>query len=120
MASNYNKILFKDYENLQNAYDRIKQENKMLLLRAIIAEDEERRLKNKIDKYNNIISEKTKLIDELQRENERLKAISNNDGTNSGIPTSQTPIGKKKVIPNFAKNTGGKIGRKEGHKKDKL
>ena len=120
MASNYNKILFKDYENLQNEYDRIKQENKMLLLRAIIAEDAERRLKDKIYKYNNIISEKTKLIDELRRENERLKAISNNDGTNSGIPTSQTPIGKKKVIPNFAKKTGGKIGRKEGHKKDKL
>lgn len=31
-----------------------------------------------------------------------------------------TPIGKKKVIPNFAKNTGGKIGRSERHKKDKL
>ena len=44
--------------------------------------------------------------------------IQNNDGTNSGIPTSKTPINKKKVIPNFAKNTGGKIGRKEGHKMD--
>lgn len=28
-----------------------------------------------------------------------------------------TPIDKKKIIPCFAKNTGGKIGRKEGHKK---
>ena len=59
-------------------------------------------------------------IQKLQREIERLKAKENNDGTTSGIPTSQTPIGKKKVIPNFAKNTGEKIGRKQGHKKDKL
>ena len=45
---------------------------------------------------------------ELQKEIERLKAIGNNDGTTAGIPTSMTPLNKKKVIPNFAKNTGGK------------
>lgn len=55
--------------------------------------------------------------EKLKKENKRLKVIQNNDGYNSGIPTSQTLINKKKVIPNFAKNIGGKIGRKEGYKK---
>ena len=59
-------------------------------------------------------------MEELKREIERLNGIQSLDGTISGIPTSKTPINKKKVIPNFAKNTGGKIGRKEGHKKDSL
>ena len=54
----------------------------------------------------------------LQKELEKRDILLNSNGTNSSIPTSQTPIGKKKVILNFAKNTGGKIGRKEGHKKD--
>ena len=59
-------------------------------------------------------------IKKLKREIERLKAIVNLDGTTSGISTSKTPMGKKKIIPNFAHNTGGKKGREFGHKKDKL
>ena len=33
-------------------------------------------------------------------ERDQYLAKLNIDGTNSGIPTSQTPINKKKVIPN--------------------
>lgn len=120
MASNYSNSLFKEYENLINKNEQLVNDNKYLSLRATIAEDEQRRLQSIIDKrneeYNTLKFENEKLKKELNR----LKSIQNNDGTNSGIPTSQTPINKKKVIPNFAKNTGGKIGRKEGHKKDKL
>ena len=127
MATDYVNKFYKDYEMLEDEYNKLKQENKFLRLRALIAEDEQRRLEKTLQKLKEIIfnkekesEENQKIISELKRENERLKAIQNNDGTTSGIPTSQTPIGKKKVIPNFAKNTGGKIGRKEGHKKDKL
>ena len=119
--------LYKDYEKLQKKYTKIKLENKHLLLRVLVAEDAERRYKKKEEKLNNQIREiniKNKDLEEenkkLKREIERLKALTNLDGTTSGIPTSKTPIGKKKVIPNFAKNTGERIGRKEGHKKDKL
>ena len=125
------KGLYKDYEKLQEKYDKKCEDNKRLLLRAIIAEDEQRRLQKTLENVTKpLIVEKNKLecdlskaydeINRLQREIERFKIIGNNDGTTCGIPTSKTPIGKKKVIPNFAKNTGGKIGRKEGHKKDKL
>ena len=96
-------------------------------MRATIAEDEQRRLDNIISKKETKeqelllkIEEQNNTINNLRKEIERLNSINNNDGTNSGIPTSQTPINKKKVIPNFAKNTGEKIGRKFGHKKDKL
>lgn len=127
MATDYNKKFYKDYEELQSKYDKQSLENKRLLLRATIAEDEQARLQHIVDKQelkeNELKQELKELIaenQELKKELERLKAIQNNDGTNSGIPTSQTPINKKKIVPNFAKNTGGKIGRKYGHKKDKL
>jgi hypothetical protein len=42
------------------------------------------------------------------------------DGTNAGIPTSQTPINKKKIIPNTRTKTDKKIGGQPGHKKHKL
>ena len=122
MRSNYSNNLFKDYEKLISENDILEQENKYLKLRVIIAEDEQRRLQNKVDKkeleeqeLKNQIKNQEETIQCLRKELERLRAIQNNDGTNSGIPTSQTPINKKKVIPNFAKNTGEKKGRKDGH-----
>ena len=127
MASNYENKFYKDYEKLQNKYDQKCLELNHMTLRATIAEDSERRAllseARKIEQVKTLKLEVKDLKEEikkLQRENERLKSHENTDGTNSGIPTSKTPIGKKKVIPNFAKNTGEKIGRKEGHKKDKL
>lgn len=118
--SNYEKKFYKDYENLVNQLGKIKEENKMLLLRALIAEDEQRRLESKLSKKDKQIDELSKEVANLKRELEKLKVVQNNDGTTCGLPTSKTPINKKKIIPNFAKNTGGKIGRKEGHSKDKL
>lgn len=120
MATNYANQIYREYERLQNKYDTKCKEYKLMELRALVAEDNEARLQNIVDKKEEIVAELEKANEELRREIERLKARENNDGTNSGIPTSQTPISKKKVIPNFAKNTGGKIGRKQGHKKDKL
>ena len=44
-------------------------------------------------------------IKALSDEVVRLTAILNNDGTNSGTPTSKTPINKKKHIPNLREKT---------------
>lgn len=120
MTANYQDKFYKDYEELQKNYDLLSKENKHLILRANLAEDAEARAKKNVAKKNDQIKSLKKEIKELKRELERMKSQESNDGTTSGIPTSMTPIGKKKVIPNFAKNTGEKIGRKEGHKKDKL
>lgn len=63
----------------------------------------------------------------IQKENEilkeeilRLKALLNTDSNNSGIPTSKTPIGKSKRIPNSREKTGKSIGGQVGHEKHKL
>lgn len=50
----------------------------------------------------------------------RAQSKANIDGTNSSLPTSQTPIGKKKVIPNSRVKTGKKRGGQTGHEKHSL
>lgn len=118
--SNYSNNLYNDFETLFYENERLTKNNKILLLRATVAEDEQRRLEQVIIKKDEIITKKDEEILELKKKIGQLEVKENLDGTNSGIPTSQTPINKKKIIPNFAKNTGGKIGRKQGHTKDKL
>ena len=59
-------------------------------------------------------------ISALEEEILRLNSIANNDGTNSGLPTSQMPIVKKKVVPNSRVKTGKKKGGQVGHKKHAL
>ena len=127
MRSKYTNNLYKDYKLVVIEREKLEKENKYLLLSKKIAQDEQRRLQKIVDKMEehekeleNIIKSLKADNNDLRKELEKLKIIQNIDGTNSGIPTSQTPINKKKIIPNFAKNTGGKIGRKKGHKKEKL
>ena len=112
--------LYKDYEKLQDKYTKIKLENKHLILRVLVAEDAERRYKKKEEKLDAENQELKDEVQSLKREIERLKAIVNLDGTTSGISTSKTPMGKKKIIPNFANKKKKKKGREFGHKKDKL
>lgn len=107
--SNYANSLYRDYERLEIKNSNLSKENKFLLLRATIAEDEQRRLENiviKKNQENNALKELNNNLktenEKLKKELERLKSIQSLDGTNAGIPTSQTPINKKKVIPNFA------------------
>ena len=59
-------------------------------------------------------------IQALSNEVARLHAILNNDGTNSGTPTSRTPLNKKKVVPNSRQHTDRKRGGQPGHAKASL
>lgn len=54
-------------------------------------------------------------IKALSDEVARLTAILNNDGTNSGTPTSKTPINKNKHIPNSREKTDLDKGGQPGH-----
>ncbi len=65
-------------------------------------------------------TKKDKQIIALKEEICRMKAIIDHDGTTNGIPTSQTPPGKKKVIPNTREKTGRKRGGQPGHMKKAL
>ena len=134
MRSNYSNSLFHDYEKLQEKLTKSEMERKFQKLRADIAESEQQRLEKQLLTKDNIITEKDAIIEAQNKKilelvkkldmtaEERDKYLSklNTDGTNSGIPTSLTPINKKKVIPSSRKKTGNKTGAVIGHKKHKL
>lgn len=56
----------------------------------------------------------------LQKKVDGLNSILNNDSTYSGLPTSKTPLNKKKHIPNSREKSGNKKGGQPNHKKHKL
>ena len=94
------KGLRKRNEKLENLCAHRKQ--------VIMALEEER------DNLKEGNAEQAKQIEALIEEVCRLKAQIDHDGTTNGIPTSQTPIGKKKVIPNTREKTGRKKRRPAG------
>lgn len=132
MVSNYNNIFEKDYQKLYEKYNiksekykQLKYEHQLLQAKCnrkakqleIVIDNFE---KNASAKYQPLLDEKDKLINEKDKEIERLKALLNIDGTNSGIPTSMTPINKKKVIPNSREKSNKPKGGQIGHKVRKL
>lgn len=120
MAANYEKAFLKDY-------DQLFQKNKKLAAKLRSLQYSHSLLTNKYEtseKRKRELAEENSTKDvriiDLTREVQRLRALLNTDGTNSGLPTSSTPINRKKVIPNSRKKTDRKIGGQPGHAKKKL
>lgn len=67
--------------------------------------------------YEAKLATKDEIIKALSVELARATAFWERDGTNTGTPTSGTPIGKTKVIPNSRRSTGKKKGGQPGHEK---
>ena len=59
-------------------------------------------------------------IKALSDEVARLTALLNRDGTNTGLPTSKTPLNKQKVIPNSREKSGKPRGGQPGHVKHSM
>ena len=70
--------------------------------------------------YSESLAEKDAIIKELQNRLARAEALLNHDGSNTGTPTSQTPLNKNKVVPNSRRNTSKTKGRQTGHSKSAL
>ena len=85
---------------------------------------QEQIIKNEVElrtkKLNDELSEKDKQIEALKATIAKMQSKLDNDSTNSGLPTSKTPIGKKKYIPNTRERTDNKIGGQKGHLKHRL
>lgn len=118
------KSFYRDYENLLIKNDELSKENRNLKYTQLLLEKQnnnlrkiEEQLKNKVKELE---EEHQNLLKEKDFEIARLKALLNMDGTNHGIPTSQTPINKKKVIPNTREKSNKAKGGQIGHKKHKL
>lgn len=117
---NVSNSFYRDYENLLIKNDKLSEENRTLKYNEILFKNQIERLKNKKQKYEEEILQQKNLIQEKEYEIARLKALLNIDGTNHGIPTSQTPIHKTKVIPNTREKSDKPKGGQVGHKKHKL
>ena len=77
----------------------------------------ERKVNKQVDKITDAFENK---ITTMQKKIDNLNSILNNDSTNSGLPTSKTPLNKKKHIPNSREKTDNKKGGQLNHKKHKL
>ena len=136
-----NKFEEKLEKRKNEAIKLVEKENKFLKRQLDIKIDLEQRLTKKLETKDETIREKNETIREKDSEIEALKrkiieqakeiekvtgqrdeylAKLNVDGTNSSLPTSMTPINKKKIIPNTRVKTGKSIGGQYGHKKNKL
>ena len=120
MGSNYSKIFYRDYEKLLREKEALKEKHQG-------AREEIKRLqrvyeleRKEKERYQARAAELEKETEALKKEVARLHGLLNLDGTNSGTPTSQTPINKKKVIPNTREKSGKKRGGQPGHPKSKL
>ena len=136
---NTNTILNRQYKILKEHFDSrlekevfkkikpVEKENLILKRQLAIKEDLEQRLSKKLEEKDKEIEalkvkliEQEKELDSVKSERDKYLAQKNLDGTTAGIPTSKTPINKKKIIPNTREKTGKLKGGQVGHKKHKL
>lgn len=145
MAFNYNRDLFNDYEKMCNTNDKLVKDNKLLKIKLEVAENDAQLYKQKaeeaelkaakvdeliealktekdliISSLENKVLELQRQLDKANYEKDYYKSKTITDGTNAGIPTSQTPLNKKKVIPNSREKSDKSIGGQPGHEKNKL
>jgi hypothetical protein len=116
MSSSYGRGLYKEYELLLTENEKIKAENELLLKSHNLLQ-KEIELRQKLEAE--IVQKDARLLT-LEKEVLRLNGILSLDGTNSSIPTSKTPLSKKKVIPNSRRKSDKKTGGQPGHPKSKL
>ena len=130
--TNYERKFEKDYNEMTNKYNEVLEENKQMKYEYMLLKSKYDNKCNQLEKtinnfeenakakYQPLLDEKDKEISDLKSEIERLKGLLNTDGTNSGLPTSMTPLNKKKVIPNTRVKSGKPKGGQIGHPKHKL
>lgn len=113
--------LRRDYDHLSDEY--IRQKDRILSYQEQIVSirSSNRRLEKALAKekesHKEDIAQKDVVIQALKNRIAHLETLANRDGVNTGIPTSQTPISQKKVIPNSRRGSGRKKGGQPGHQK---
>ena len=73
-----------------------------------------------LSERDDALAEKDAIITALTKELEHKTALLERNSTNTSMPTSQTPIGRKKHIPNTRRSTGKAKGGQPGHVKHTL
>ena len=111
---------YKDYEDLLIKNDELSKENRKLRYSQKLLESQNKTLRENEQKASEDKIKYENTIKKQEYEIARLKALLNMDGTNHGIPTSMTPIHKKKVIPTTREKSDKSKGGQVGHKQHKL
>lgn len=121
LIENMRKLIDELLENISH----LKSENNRLKTENSYLKNKIEKTKAGIEEYakKQIEKELAKIIKELNDEkalNATLTSKLNIDSTNSGTPTSQTPYGKQKRVPNTRQKTDKKKGGQKGHPANKL
>jgi hypothetical protein len=82
-----------------------------------LRKSQKKTLKEMKDFYDEQLAKKDAIINELSDKYAHSLTVAAHDGTNTGISTAATPIGKKKIIPNSRRRSGKKRGGQFGHTK---
>jgi len=109
-------------------FDKISAENLELKDRILgyqgkihdLRREQKEALKKQKEFYDEQMAEKDAVIKALSDKCAQYASEAAHDGTNTGVPTAATPIGKKKVIPNSRRGAGKKRGGQRGHAKHSL
>ena len=117
------KTAEKNRDNYHKWWERERNRNMYYNFGRMDLEEENARLKKENEELRqkvealekNVSPAADAKIKALSDEVARLTAIMNNDGANSGTPTSKTPIGKNKHIPNSREKTDLEKGGQPGH-----
>lgn len=112
--------LTKRNDLLANKNRLLLSENKQLKTDMSFLSSDVDRLTRWVNSKDAIIDQQKAAIDLKDAEIQHLRALVNTDGTNSGLPTSKTPLNKDKIRPNSRKNTGNPRGGVRGHKRTTL
>lgn len=111
------KALSRELTSTKKDRNKSQKENDQLQNRVQKLESEKEQLTRDCEeKDKEILALKAQLAAE-QAEVDHLQRKEDRDGTNSGTPTSQTPINKNKVIPNCREKSGRHVGGQEGHER---
>lgn len=127
--SNKNMDFFELYCEEVKKNEKLMKENKQLKQQIKSLTNELNYLRQHMDeiierKVNEAVKAVTHEFEDkvitLENQVQHLKSVLNNDSTNSGIPTSKTPLNKNKKIPNSRVKSGKSKGGQVGHKKHAL
>ena len=112
--------LTKRNDLLVNKNQLLLSENKQLKTDMSFLSSDVDRLTRWVETRDAIIEDQRDKLAVKDAEIQHLRALVNTDGTNSGLPTSKTPLNKDKIRPNSRKNTGNPRGGVRGHKRTTL
>lgn len=118
-------IWFEQCDNDWDRYQKELEEKEKQILKLeerywkLQAETDEKIAAIKRD-YETLLDEKDVIIEELKSKLLHAEALLDRDGTNTGTPTSNTPLNKNKVIPNGRRGSGKTKGGQVGHEQHTL